>query len=72
MADEQKIKTSGPARTALFWAAIAFVIGYSGAGVNYYNNTFAKVVVATTYAVIAFLLVLVWRVLRQRFGSRNK
>ncbi len=72
MANEQEGKASGPGKTALFWAAIVFVAGYSGAGVNYHDNAFAKAVVATTYAVIAFFIVLLWHVLRQRFGSKSK
>lgn len=74
----EKKKRVSPVKRALFWSAIAFVVGFSA----YHSQTgtrmaeealiFTKVAVGTTYAVITFVVVLLWRLLLRRIEPRSQ
>jgi len=74
----EKKKSVSPVKRALFWSAIVFVIGFSA----YHSQSGAqmvgeillltKVVVGTTFAVITFIAVLLWRLLLRRIEPRSQ
>lgn len=74
----EKRKSVSPGKRALFWSAIAFVIGFSayhsqpGAQMVREVLLLTKVVVGTTFAVITFVSVFLWRLLLRRIEPRSQ
>lgn len=74
----EKKKVLSPLKRSLFWAAIAFVIGFSA----YHSSPgtrmaeevviFTKVIVGATYAVITFVVVLFWRLFLRRIEPKSQ
>lgn len=72
-----KKKEVSPFKRALFWTAIAFVIGFnayrSPPGIQTVASVliFTKTIVGATYAVPTFIVVLIWRLFLTRIEPRS-